>query len=369
MMKALNCKNAPSSQAGIALVIVMVSIIVLSVLAGGFAYSMKVETKLAQNTSYETELIWLGRSGVERARWVLGLQLAYGNEPYDSLNQKWAGGPGSPMTSNSPLAEVDLNQVVELGNGKITRIKIIDLERKVNINLANDAMLQHALTSMGVDAVEASAIAGAILDWIDPDNATHAGGAESDYYLALNPPYVAKNGPIDDMAELLLVKGVTPEIFWGEIASERPIPAFQAKDRLVVGHPQEFSPYNIGLVDLFTPISSGRININTASPAVLQLISPLIDPLIANEIVRLRAGPDGVDGTEDDTPFRNPGELINVPGLSRQAVENIMRICDVRSRTFEVTVDVEVAGYKRQFKAILGRNSPQDIQVLTFYGM
>jgi len=367
-MKTRHGHGIITEETGIALIIVMVSIIVLSVLAGGFAYSMKVETKLAQNTSYETELIWLGRSGVERARWVLGLQLAYGNEPYDSLNQKWAGGPGSFTISNSPLAEIDLNQPIELGNGRITSIKIVDLERKANINLANDAMLQHALTLIGVDAVEASAIAGAILDWIDPDNATHAGGAETDYYLGCTPPYVAKNGPIDDMAELLLIKGVTPEVFWGQLASERPIPAFQAKDRMAVGLRPELSAYSIGLVDLFTPISSGRININTAPAAVLQLISPLIDPLIAGEIIKLRAGPDGADGTEDDTPFRNPGELVNVPGLSRQAVENIMRICDVRSRTFEVTVDVEVAGYKRQFKAVLGRNSPQDIQVLSFYG-
>ncbi len=365
-MKTHRAHRPEALEPGIALIMVMVSIVVLSVLAGGFAYSMKVETRLAQNTSFETEMIWLGRSGVEFARWVLGLQLAYGNEPFDSLNQKWAGGPGSFLASNSPLAQVDLNQPIELGNGRITGIKIIDLERKANINLANDLMLQHALTLIGVDAVEAPGIAGAILDWIDPDNATHVAGAETDYYLGCNPPYVAKNGPIDDMAELLLVKGVTPEIYWGQLAPERTIPAFQAKERLRAGVRAQLPAYSVGLVDLFTPVSSGRININTASAAVLQLISPLIDPLIAGEIIKLRAGPDGVDGTEDDTPFRNPGELINA-GLSRQAVENIMRICDVRSRTFEVTVDVEVAGYKRQFKATLGRNSPQDIQILSFY--
>ena len=60
-----------SSQQGIALVIVMISILVLTVLAGGFAYSMKVETKLARNANSEADLEWLGRSGVEYARWVL----------------------------------------------------------------------------------------------------------------------------------------------------------------------------------------------------------------------------------------------------------------------------------------------------------
>jgi hypothetical protein len=73
-----------------------------------------------------------------------------------------------------------------------------------------------------------------------------------------------------------------------------------------------------------------------------------------------------VDGTEDDLPFRNAGELINaIP--SAQIVGQLQRYCDVRSRTFEVQVDAEVGGYKRQFIAILGRNSPRDVQVLSFY--
>ena len=58
-------------ESGIALIIVMISVTVLGILAAAFAYSMKVETKLAQNANSETELIWLGRSGVERARWYI----------------------------------------------------------------------------------------------------------------------------------------------------------------------------------------------------------------------------------------------------------------------------------------------------------
>ena len=69
--------HAPrSTEQGIALVIVMISIFVLAMLAGGFAYSMKVETKLASNGNSEEELQWLGRSGVEYARWVLANSMA-----------------------------------------------------------------------------------------------------------------------------------------------------------------------------------------------------------------------------------------------------------------------------------------------------
>ena len=60
---------------GIAMIIVMVVILVLAGLAGGFVYSMKVETQLARNNSFESDFQWLGRSGVELARYVLAMEL------------------------------------------------------------------------------------------------------------------------------------------------------------------------------------------------------------------------------------------------------------------------------------------------------
>jgi hypothetical protein len=119
------------------------------------------------------------------------------------------------------------------------------------------------------------------------------------------------------------------------------------------------------LVDIFTPISSGRINLNTASITALQMI-PGVDQNMAAAIIRLRAGPDGVDGTEDDTPLRQPGgrDLINI-GLSAQAAAQLTTYCDVRSSTFEVQVDVEVGQSKRRYFALLRRNGPRDVQVLS----
>lgn len=349
---------AHQHHAGIALIIVMISVTVLSILAAGFAYSMKVETKLAMNANSETELTWLGLSGVEFARYVLAQSMKC---PYDSLNQKWAGGPGSDCETNGALGGISLENY-ELGNGKFS-LKITDLERKVNINGADQAMLEQGLRLVGVDAGDFSAIGGSILDWIDADNNIHIGGTESEYYQSLDPPYYAKNKPIDDLSELLLVRGVTPDIYWGGISTNHPPAAFQ--NRLGVVRPGSAIAFPVGLADLFTPISSGRLNPNTASFMTLQMI-PGVDENIASEIIRLRAGPDGADGTDDDTPFHNAGELMNA-GLSRQAVQQIARLCDVRSRTFEVEVDAEIGSYKRKFFAILGRNSPRDVQVLSFY--
>ncbi len=58
-------------------------------------------------------------------------------------------------------------------------------------------------------------IAAAIVDWLDPDSEAKAGGAESDYYSSLSPSYRARNGPIESLDELLLVKGMTRELLYG----------------------------------------------------------------------------------------------------------------------------------------------------------
>jgi general secretion pathway protein K len=353
--------------AGIALIVVMTAITVLSIMAAAFAFSMKVETRLAQNSNSETELIWLGRSGVEYARYILAQQMAIGNEPYDGLNQVWAGGPGGMGTSNSVLAGISLKDYV-LGDGKFS-ISITDLERKFNINVAEQNILEQAMRLVGVDAGESEGVSASILDWIDLDDNTHIGGTESAYYESLNPPYFAKNQPMDDISELLLVRGVTPEIYWGSASTEHRPAAFQSR-----GFRNPFSPdmpqYPVGLLELFTPISNGRININTASQTTLQLI-PFVDEVVAARIIELRSGPDTVDGSEDDMPAGSPGVRIQdallSAGLNQSVVELAARYCTVRSSTFEVKVDAEIGGYKRTFHGLLARTSPRDVQVLGFY--
>ena len=360
-------RQHPRPRAGIALIVVMIAITVLSIMAAAFAFSMKVETKLAQNSNSETELIWLGRSGVEFARYVLAQQLAIGNEPYDGLNQVWAGGPGGMGTSNSVLAGISLKDYV-LGDGKFS-ITITDLERKFNVNVAEQNILEQAMRVVGVDAGESEGISASILDWIDLDDNTHIGGTESDYYEALEPPYFAKNQPVDDLSELLLVRGVTPEIYWGGVSTDHRPAAFQNRgSRNPFG--QDAPQYHVGLVDLFTPISNGRININTASQTTLQLI-PFVDEVVAARIIELRAGPDGTDGSEDDMPAGLPGisvqEVLKSAMGNQSVVDLAARYCTVRSSTFEVKVEAEIGGYKRTFHGILGRNSPRDVQVLGFY--
>jgi DNA uptake protein ComE-like DNA-binding protein len=59
-------------------------------------------------------------------------------------------------------------------------------------------------------------IAAAIVDWRDNDNSALPGGAERDYYVTLKPPYIPRNGEIQTIREMLLIRGVTPELLLGE---------------------------------------------------------------------------------------------------------------------------------------------------------
>jgi general secretion pathway protein K len=381
--------RASQPVAGIALIIVLLVIVVLGMLAAGFAYSMKVEMKLARNATFDAELEWLGRSGVELAKYVLAMDSTGPFGQIDSLMNKWAGGPGD---SNSPAAMIPLDNY-PLGSGVVS-VKIVDLDRKFNINMVDRPVLEEALALVGVeDGAQRSSIIDSIIDWRDRDDNQSLSGAESDDYTQRPnwgyPPHVAKNGPIDDISELLMIQGVSPGMFWGS-ASRGHLPA----RRLASASAFDEATYAVGLNELFTALSGGRLNVNTASATTLQVL-PGLDANIAQAIISRRAGPDGAEGTPDDMPFRSPAEIgmgmgpmPGAPGLPPVAMApgmmapggvppgagpmpgmggSFMNLLTVRSLIFEVRVTARISGNKREFVAVLRRANPRDIQTLSFY--
>jgi general secretion pathway protein K len=304
---------------------------------------------------------WLGRSGIELAKWTLSQQGPAGQQ-YDALNQLWAGGD---CDTNEIFAGISLKDN-RIGHGTFS-VKIIDNDRKLNINLAAAApeIVNQALILIGVDAAEAPRIVNAIADWIDRDDQSRLGGeTETDYYQSLDPPYRAKNGPIDDLTELMFIKGITPAMYYGSGGVAAAPGAFKLPTavRNFRGQPES---YPIGFVDLFTTVSGRFININTASANTMQLI-PDVDGALAQAIITTRAGPDGADGTCDDMPFRSIGELSNVPGMTPALGQMFARYFSTRSSTFEVQVDVEIDAVKRSYFAMLRRNG-QRIDTLYMY--
>ena len=335
---------------GFAVVIALVAVTVLTLLAGAFAYAMKVEAHLAANTNDDEKFYWIGRGGVERACWFLSLE---GNQPYSSLMQYWNHGPGDGPETNGPLAGESLDGF-QIGEGTVS-LTMVELESKININTADGPLLQQTLTAMNADANAISVVSDSILDWIDPDDNTRPAGAESDYYLGQTPSYNAKNAPIDNLDELELVRGVTPEMYTGINSSNAATP--YPEHQLGFGHaPGEEPHYNFGLRDVFTPFSDGKVNILTASDQVLQLI-PGIDTSAAQAIENAR---------DSDPPVRSVAQLIAAAGLPPQAVGQIVNYVDVRGSTYEIHATATIGSISHEYTAVVFRNGP-NVTVFSFY--
>ena len=371
-MKGLShINNSNGKRRGIALILVLLVVVVLVTLAGGFAANMKVEAVLARNMASERDLDWVCRSGVEMARYLIGQQMSVALEPYDSLNQRWAGGPGGAGSETAVFSGISLTPIEGQTSlmdflspdediGVLATVEIVDMERRFNLNRVADRLygrrfaMEKALEFSGCPNVEVGGIVDSVWDWFDTDSLSGLNGAESPQYQDMG--YVAKNGPFDDLSELLLIKGMRPEWYYGMKGN-------MEKTLRGLGPLQVDEEFRPGMTELFSTVSSGYLNINTASEYTLQLLES-IDRPFAQAIIRVRSGADEIDGTADDQPFRAVAELTNVPGFTRGMILDAQNLFSVRSTVFEVKVTAEKDGRRRVYVALFYRVSPTDVRVL-----
>ncbi|MBP7517636.1 MAG: type II secretion system minor pseudopilin GspK [Desulfobulbus sp.] len=114
------------------------------------------------------------------------------------------------------------------------------------------------------DEEEAEGLIDALADWIDTDSRERLQGAEEGYYRALDPPHGCRNGPVRQIGELLRVRGMTPELLYGD--SERE-----------------------GIAAYITVAGEdGKINLNTAPLPVLQALSEEMTPELAGDLIDFR---------------------------------------------------------------------------------
>ena len=359
---------------GIALILVMLVIMVLAVMASSFATNMGVEASLARNAANDRRIEWLCRSGVELARYMVGQQFAEQREPYDALNQRWAGGPGTledcvlnavnlketGLAEGSPLwfllnGDEDWENYLSEASLKV---KIVDLESKMNINwVAQEHHTRESIKPvmqevLKIENTVQDTIIDSLVDWVDLDDDPHINGMESREYEPFG--YRAKNGLIDDMSELLLINGIRGEREW---LITRQVPDDLDEDF----RPRMFIP------DLFTVVSRGKINVNTAPIEVLQMVSPsMMD--YTNQIMLARQGEDGIEGTEFDTPFQQIGELADPRiGMDANTVSAVSRFLDVRSMTFEVTVTAVVENQAKTLVAVVRRENGREEEIKVLY--
>jgi general secretion pathway protein K len=178
---------------GLVLVTVLWVTVVLMVIVAALGRQSRLDTKVCSARLEGLRCKWASRAGVEKAIGILNED----TRESDCLTDLWSDN------------EEDLNDVVlGLGHCWFT-VRVVDEASKLNINTVTKGQLL-ALPEMLEE------IADAIIDWRDEDDTPSAGGAESGYYENLQFGYMARNGPFRTIRELLLVKNVTEQLFYGE---------------------------------------------------------------------------------------------------------------------------------------------------------
>jgi general secretion pathway protein K len=234
----------------------------LAAIAFSVAATVRGETERTSTLADGVRTYYLASGAIDR--WVL----------YTGW-QDYRNADGTPQFYETGMARV----YMQFPTGVAT-VEVIPETAKLHLNESRPEELFHLLVALGADPDRAREIANAIIDWRSP-----APGGMSifdQHYLSLSPSFRGRHASFEEIEELLLVKGMTPDLYYGTFVRD-------AQGNL--------SPRG-GLKDCVSVYgSSTTVDANYAHPAVLASIG--IPPAAVTAIVQRRRA----------QPFRNPADL------------------------------------------------------------
>ncbi len=176
---------------GLVLVAVLWIVVVLTVIVAVLGRKSKLDSKVCLARMESIRCKWASRAGIEKAVAILNED----ERETDCLTDLWSDN------------YIDFNDI-PLERCWFT-VRVTDEASKLNINTATREQLLGLPNMM-------EEIADAIIDWRDSDEMPGEVGVEGGYYENLLYGYLSRNGPFRTIRELLLVRGVTEELFYGE---------------------------------------------------------------------------------------------------------------------------------------------------------
>ncbi|MEA3278340.1 MAG: type II secretion system protein GspK [Pseudomonadota bacterium] len=182
-------------QCGIALMLVLWVIALLTILAVGMTGTQRTESALATNQLATARFRALAEAGISFA--VLNLMAA------------------PPLVPNeaSDVWVPDGRVRAWAFAGETLHIAVFNEASAIDLNQASQELLKGLLEAAGVAPEQVPSLVDAILDWRDEDDLHSLNGAEDDDYAAAQRPYGAKDGPFDSVEELLQVLGFNRELY------------------------------------------------------------------------------------------------------------------------------------------------------------
>lgn len=251
----------------------------LSAIAFSVANTVRGETERTSTLTESVRTYYLATGAIDRT--ILYIYWGVGHRKPDGTAQYFENGM-SRLTMNFPTGVAQVDVMPEIA--------------KLSVNQAHPEELNRLLLNLGASPGQAAEITTGILDW----RQGVPGGISmfDQHYLSLTPSFRARHASLEEIEELLLVKGMTPELFYGSFVRD-------AQGRL---QPRA------GLRDCLSVYGSiGPVDVNSAQPAVLLTVG--LNPVAVAAILQRRHA----------APFRDIGELSmfsqgSGPGFQRLTV-------------------------------------------------
>jgi general secretion pathway protein K len=337
-----------ANDAGVALVLTLLIVTLVAIIVLELNYLMRVDVHASTNFRDGIRAYYLAKSGVTVVKELFSQNI---DEFEELKNTLLAGGA----------------HTLPIGDGTAT-VRVIDETGKINVNaLVSEAaipqqtagarlpqmqrgtqpreaqtvspwiqIIQDLFQRLGVDP----ALVGALIDWIDLDDiATGSGGAESSFYRALEKPYPSRNGPMETIAELRLIKGFTDEVL------------LKLGARRVGGIVDPVT--NLYLTALPMPQGGGwRVNLNTTPVAILQSLTREVGQF-AEAIVQHR-GQRRIEKIDELQQF----------GISGEALQDFQRLGTLTSLYYAVEARGAVGDMVKHITALIRTGSDQVSQTL-----
>jgi general secretion pathway protein K len=243
----------------------------LAAIALSVSSNVRSETDRVSTAGEGLRASYLASGALERGiLWVMWGNLGLTYTATDGLPRFW-----SPTVRRLPMRFPSGDALVE----------VIPENSKLNINTADPEDLYRVVFAVSGDQVRARQIADGIVDWRSPA----AGPSIFDqYYFSLGPTFRARHASFVEIEELLLVQGMSPELFYGNYTTG-PDGRLYARG---------------GLRDCLSPWGSlGPFDINTASPALLEAMGMPAEQTAAT-IARRQAEPAGTSQETGPLPPR-----------------------------------------------------------------
>lgn len=200
---------------GSALILVLVTVVLLAGLAALFSLESLESLQEARNVRDGAASRMLAHAGLEAA--IAELSLQGTRCVKDGWGEVYF--LRSSQTEESELIRVRKSRTGrELEDGYGFSWAIRPVWDRADLNLLTSAQW-HRVFELACNIPEGAArtaLVNAILDWRDIDDTLLTEGAEKEYYEGLQPPRSCKNSNIDTLEEMLLIKGITPDLLWGD---------------------------------------------------------------------------------------------------------------------------------------------------------